>query len=374
MAPRAAGEVAAADHDSEGAVVVRWTREVPPGGRIDLEWEVWSELSPPLAVESQQAVGAPQSVWAPPAPDGTGASGDGMAGAGIDAGPGASTGLATTEEIEALFPAIPKVEPDRGARAYREWTDDATVVASDNELFDLAVRRCVADLRLLSNAGPEPGERYVAAGVPWYTTLFGRDSILTAYEALAFRPTLAEEALAVLAVRQATEVDDSRDMQPGKILHELRTGEMARTRELPFRPYYGSVDSTPLWLILLGATFDWTGDRGLVDRLWPNALAALAWIDTWGDRDGDGFVEYARRSPRGLLNQGWKDSHDSIRDREGRMAKPPIALAEVQGYVYEAKQRMAGLARLRGETTLADRLEREASKLQARFHDAFWVE
>jgi glycogen debranching enzyme len=372
IAPSAAGEVAPADHDSEGAVVVRWTREVPPGGRIDLEWEVWSELSPPLAVEPQEAVGAPQSVWALPAPDGTGASGDGMAGAGIDAGPGASTGLATTEEIEALFPAIPKVEPERGARAYREWTNDATVVASDNELFDLAIRRCVADLRLLSCEGPDPGERYVAAGVPWYTTLFGRDAVLTAYQSLAFRPALAAEALAVLAARQATEIDDSRDMQPGKILHELRTGEMARTRELPHRPYYGSVDATPLWLILLGATFDWTGDRSLVERFWPNALAALRWIDEYGTGP-DGFVTYERRTAQGLVNQGWKDSSDSIRDSEGRTVEAPIALAEVQGYVFDAKRRMARLARLRGEDELAARLEGEAAALRERFEAAFWL-
>jgi glycogen debranching enzyme len=373
IAPSAAGEVAPADHDSEGAVVVRWTREVPPGGRIDLEWEVWSELSPPLAVEPQQAaVGAPQSVWALPATDGTGASGDGMAGAGIDAGPGASTGLATTEEIEALFPAIPKVEPERGARAYREWTNDATVVASDNELFDLAIRRCVADLRLLSCEGPDPGERYVAAGVPWYTTLFGRDAVLTAYQSLAFRPALAAEALAVLAARQATEIDDSRDMQPGKILHELRTGEMARTRELPHRPYYGSVDATPLWLILLGATFDWTGDRSLVERFWPNALAALRWIDEYGTGP-DGFVTYERRTAQGLVNQGWKDSSDSIRDSEGRTVEAPIALAEVQGYVFDAKRRMARLARLRGEDELAARLEGEAAALRERFEAAFWL-
>ena len=137
----------------------------------------------------------------------------------------------------------------------------------------------VADLRLLINDGPGPGERYVAAGVPWFTTLFGRDAIIAAFQSLAFRPQLAVETLDVLAALQATEVDDWRDAEPGKILHELRTGEMARTGELPLAPYYGSVDATPLWLILLAATFDWTGDRGLVDRLWPNALRALDWID-----------------------------------------------------------------------------------------------
>ena len=173
---------------------------------------------------------------------------------------------------------------------------------------------------------------------------------------------------------QATEEDPSRDAEPGKILHELRTGEMARNRETPHRPYYGTVDATPLWLILFGATFDWTGDRTVVDRLWPNALRALEWIDRYGDRDGDGFVEYERRTPHGLVNQGWKDSSDCIRDRHGRLAQAPVALAEVQGYVYDAKRRMAGLARVRGEEALAVRLDAEAETLRARFEDAFWSE
>jgi glycogen debranching enzyme len=154
----------------------------------------------------------------------------------------------------------------------------------------------------------------------------------------------------------------------------MRAGETARAGELPHSPYYGSIDSTPLWLILLGETFDWTGDRDLVDRLWPNAIAALRWIDEWGDRDGDGFVEYERHSKRGLLNQGWKDSGDAIRDRQGREARPPIALAEVQGYVYDAKHRLARLARMRGDVELAVRLDREADDLQKRFEEAFWVE
>jgi glycogen debranching enzyme len=149
---------------------------------------------------------------------------------------------------------------------------------------------------------------------------------------------------------------------------------MARSQELPHRPYYGSVDATPLWLILLAATFDWTGDRGLVDRLWPNVLRALDWIDTSGDPDGDGFVEYERRSPRGLLNQGWKDSADCIRDRRGRLAVAPIALAEVQGYVFDARVRIARLARLRGDEDLAGRLERDAATLRERFEAAFWSE
>ena len=198
--------------------------------------------------------------------------------------------------------------------------------------------------------------------------------MISAFQALAFRPQIAVEILDVLAAYQATNDDPFRDAEPGKILHELRTGEMARSGELPHTPYYGSVDSTPLWLILFGATFDWTGDRGMVERLWPNALAALAWIDTYGDRDGDGFVEYERRSERGLLNQGWKDSRDAIRDRTGREAEAPIALAEVQGYVFDAKRRMARLAALRGDIALATRLDAEADQLATRFEEAFWID
>jgi glycogen debranching enzyme len=278
-----------------------------------------------------------------------------------------------SERRDALFPEPPRVAADEGAGAYHAWSRGTTSVQTDHEIFNLTLLRGLNDLRLLVNDGPSDGERYVAAGVPWFTTLFGRDAIITALQVLAVRPQLAVETLAVLAARQATEVDDDRDAEPGKILHELRTGEMARTGELPFRPYYGSVDSTPLWLILLGATYEWTGDRELVDRFWPNALAALEWIDRWGDRDGDGFVEYARRARGGLINQGWKDSHDAVRDHDGRVAAPPIALAEVQGYVYDAKRRMATLARVRGDSDLADRLDRDATALRDRFNEAFWL-
>jgi glycogen debranching enzyme len=266
------------------------------------------------------------------------------------------------------------VSSDEGAAAYRAWERGTATAVSDHELFNLVLKRSVSDLRLLLNDGPGPGERYVAAGVPWFTTLFGRDALISAFQSLAFRPQLAVETLSVLAAHQATEDDPWRDAEPGKILHELRSGEMARTGELPHTPYYGSVDSTPLWLILLGATFEWTGDRGLVDRLWPNAMAALGWIDRYGDLDGDGFIEYQRRSERGLLNQGWKDSGDAVRDRHGQEMVGPIALAEVQGYVFDAKRRLAGLARMRGEDDLAARLDADAAALAARFEAAFWVE
>jgi glycogen debranching enzyme len=311
-----------------GSVLVRWRREVTPGTQTEVEWIVWGT--------DDEAPGA-----VPPAVD--------------------------------TFPDPPPMSEADGVAAYAAWTEGSTLIQSDNQLFDRLVARGLTDLQLLMNDGPDPGERYVAAGVPWFATLFGRDALVTAYEAMAVRPSLAVETLQVLAAHQATVNDPEHDAEPGKIPHELRTGEMARTGELPFGAYYGSVDSTPLWLVLLGETFDWTGDRALVDRLWPNALAALEWIDRSGDLDGDGFVEYRRRSKRGLINQGWKDSSDAVRDREGNPVEPPIALAEVQGYVFDAKRRLARLARLRGETDLADRLEADAALLKKRFDEAFWM-
>ncbi|HEX5828857.1 MAG TPA: glycogen debranching N-terminal domain-containing protein [Candidatus Limnocylindrales bacterium] len=279
---------------------------------------------------------------------------------------------AGADHPEALFPPSPRVDEDPIAASYRAWTSGFTEIRTDNELFNLSIIRSADDLRLLLNDGPGDGDRYLAAGVPWFTTLFGRDALITAFQALAVRPQLAIDTLETLAALQGDADDPERDMEPGKILHELRTGEMARNGETPHTPYYGTADATPLWLILLGATYDWTGDRAVVDRLWPNALRALEWIDAYGDRDGDGFVEYERRSDRGLLNQGWKDSSDGIRDRHGRLAHTPIALAEVQGYVFDAKRRMAALARLRGDAELAGRLEGDAEALRRRFEDAFW--
>jgi glycogen debranching enzyme len=256
------------------------------------------------------------------------------------------------------------------AHAHASWLSKSSVVETDHELINQVIRRSLDDLCLLESTDPL-GDRFIAAGVPWFTTLFGRDSLITSLQTVSFAPRLAIQSLEILAKRQATAVDAWRDAEPGKILHEFRTSEMSRTGELPFAPYYGSIDSTPLWLILLGETHDWTGDDGLVDRLWPNALAALEWIDHWGDRDGDGFVEYERRAETGLRNQGWKDSSDSIRWLDGTLAETPIALAEVQGYVFDAKRRIARLARRRGEAGLADRLENEASVLQRRFAEHF---
>jgi len=334
--------------EGDAAVRLSWTVTLAPGAGHQLGWTVWSSTGP------------------------ADSPGDSPADSPGDAPADALDDAVTPAALERLFPATPSVEADSGSAAYDDWTASTSVVDSDHELFDLVIARSVADLRLLRNDGPDPGEHYVAAGVPWFSTLFGRDAILTAFEALPFRPQLAIETLTVLANHQSTVDDPTRDAEPGKILHELRTGEMARSGELPHTPYFGSVDSTPLWLVLLGATFDWTGDRALLDRLWPNALAALDWIDRYGDRDGDGFVEYERRTEHGLLNQGWKDSLDAVRDRAGRTVDGPIALVEVQGYVYDAKRRLAGLARVRGDHQLAARLEADAERLRDRFASAFW--
>jgi glycogen debranching enzyme len=230
--------------------------------------------------------------------------------------------------------------------------------------------RALADLDLLTEAGPGPGQRLLAAGLPWFAALFGRDALLSAYEAIAFRADLAVDALTVLAERQAGQ-SDAHGGEPGQILHELRTGEMARLGEVPFGPSFGSVDATPLFLVLLGETIDWLDDRALLDRLWPAALRALAWIDARLGSHPGGFLRYDGR-PGALANEGWKDSPDAVRDRDGAIVPSPIALAEVQGYVYEAWRRMARLARQQGEAHLARRLIRQAARLRARVDAAFW--
>ena len=250
---------------------------------------------------------------------------------------------------------------------------DAPRIQSDHELLDRTLVRSLADLATLRNDGPAEGESYLAAGIPWFATLFGRDSLIAGLETVAFMPALAKATLEVLGRLQATRDDPWHDAEPGKILHEMRAGEMARAGETPHDAYYGSVDSTPLWLILLAETHAWTGDDALLDRLWPNALAALGWIENSGDLDGDGFIEYQRRSKLGLLNQGWKDSGDSVRHLDGRPAEGPIALAEVQGYVFAAYRSMARLARHRGDLGLAERLDVAAATLQSRFEAAFWL-
>jgi glycogen debranching enzyme len=280
---------------------------------------------------------------------------------------------------------VPQVEGQRSragrqdfgqqARARREifaeWETQSTHFSSSNRIFDSMLDTAKSDFHALQI--PEGKEHVIAAGIPWFASLFGRDSIIAAYQSLFLSPQLAAETLRVLARYQGNEVNDWRDEQPGKILHEYREGEMTRAGEVPFGPYYGSVDATPLWLILLSETFNWTDDEQLVRDMLPHAYRALEWIEHYGDLDGDGFVEYIRRSSRGLANQGWKDSWDAIMHRDGEIAKPPIALAEVQGYVYEAKYRMASLLRTFGDARLAEKLRKESTEMARRFEKAFWM-
>jgi glycogen debranching enzyme len=246
------------------------------------------------------------------------------------------------------------------------------VIETSNPLVNLWLDRSVSDLAMLTTSLPTGPYPY--AGVPWYSTTFGRDGILTARQYLWVDADMARGVLAFLAATQATEIDPARDAEPGKILHEARKGEMARTGEIPFGRYYGTVDATPLFVALAGAYYQRTGDLDFVHSIWPQVRLALDWIDQYGDADGDGFVEYARHSEEGLLQQGWKDSQDSVFHSDGRLADAPIALCEVQGYVYEAKQMGAMLAALFGDAALARRLTQDAQTLKDRFARAFWCE
>jgi glycogen debranching enzyme len=246
------------------------------------------------------------------------------------------------------------------------------VLSTSNSQFDEWICRSLADLRMLSTETPHG--RYPYAGVPWFSTPFGRDGIITALQCLWFSPEMARGVLRFLAFTQAEAESDAQDAQPGKILHETRSGEMAATGEVPFGRYYGSIDSTPLFLMLGGAYLERTADLALVRALWPNFQRALEWIDRYGDCDGDGFVEYVRKTDRGLANQGWKDSHDSVFHADGRLAEAPIALCEVQGYVYAAKRAAAAMARALEMHAMAEQLEQQAQALQQRFEDSFWCE
>jgi glycogen debranching enzyme len=245
-------------------------------------------------------------------------------------------------------------------------------VSTDGLSVNAALARSFDDL--LTLRGELGGQRYYAAGVPWFSTLFGRDSLISAYQTLAFDPRIAEETLRLLARRQGEHVDDWRDEQPGRILHELRVGELARLHEIPHTPYFGSIDATPLFLVLLARHASWVGSLDLFRELRPNVERALEWIDRFGVLDDSGFVAYDSTTKHALMNQGWKDSGDAIVTVEGDVATPPIALAEVQGYVYAAKREVASLYERDGNRNLADRLRHEAEALRDRFERAFWSE
>jgi glycogen debranching enzyme len=257
-------------------------------------------------------------------------------------------------------------------RAFTLARGDVCEITSSNEQFDRWMARSRADLHMMiteTEAGPYP-----YAGVPWFSTPFGRDGIITALQLLWADPTVARGVLGYLAATQATAVVPEQDAEPGKILHETRGGEMAALGEVPFGRYYGSVDATPLFVMLAGAYYDRTADRPFIESIWGHIERALAWLDGYGDPDGDGFVEYWRRSPKGLEQQGWKDSHDSVFHADGSLADGPIALCEVQGYAYAARLSAARLATALGREPMAQALTERAAALRAEFERRFWCE
>lgn len=269
--------------------------------------------------------------------------------------------------------AVPALDTEYSTidRSYREWADRATSIVSDNELFNAVVDRALYDLRLLMDY--LPSGLLPTAGIPWFSVPFGRDSLITSYQTLMLQPDIAYGTLRFLASSQGSAFDDWRDEEPGKILHEVRLGEMARLGEVPHEAYYGTVDATPLFVILLSELVRWTGDWGLVSELRPNLHRALEWIRKNGDRNQDRFLEYRSRSSRGVRNQGWKDSEGSVMWPDGALAEPPIAVVEAQGYAYDARVRAAELLSGLGDHQYAGELRAEAAQLKIDFERRFWL-
>ncbi len=268
-------------------------------------------------------------------------------------------------------------EQEHAEGALTAWLAEVPRFRSDSALLVNVFDRSIRDLAALRITGRIKGEPYVlpAAGLPWFMTLFGRDTLITSLQTVWVGPELARGALHLLGALQGTREDDFRDEEPGKILHEVRNGELTVTGEKPHSPYYGTADATPLYLILMSEYWRFERDDEFVRARWPNVVAALGWIDRYGDRDGDGYVEYQTRSSQGLGNQCWKDSWDGVQFSDGRIPYLPIATAEIQGYVYDAKLRVAELAeQVAGDAELASRLRAEAAALRERFNRDFWTE
>ncbi len=279
------------------------------------------------------------------------------------------------EFLEPMHRAFADPEKE-GELLFKKWTDEVPRLLSSWDLHHHVFRKSIVDLAALRLRATFGSEEYwlPAAGLPWFMAIFGRDTIITSYQSLWVGPELVRGALHALAELQGTTVDDFKDEQPGRIPHELRFGELTALGLKPHSPYYGTCDATPLWLVLLSEYWRFTHDDACCHELRDSALAALRWIDEFGDADGDGYVEYKTRSTQGLENQGWKDSGDGITFADGRLAKPPIALAEIQGYVFDAKRRIAELAeRVWKDDVLAARLRRESEELAERFERDFWI-
>jgi glycogen debranching enzyme len=252
----------------------------------------------------------------------------------------------------------------------KQWCQRVTQIRSDSEAFNQIISRAEQDIYLLRQSFDK--QQVLSAGVPWFSTLFGRDALIAASQTLILDPAIAKATLEILAHYQGKEEDDWRDENYGKILHEIRLGEMARCGEIPHTPYYGTIDATPLWLMLYAEYFTWTNDFNTLEQLWSNALGAMDWIDAQSQKTG--YLCYERKSKRGLVNQGWKDSNDCIVDRHGNLATGAIALCEVQAYVYAAKIRLSQIARLKKRVDLAERWETEAKDLKLRFNRDFWLQ
>ncbi len=252
----------------------------------------------------------------------------------------------------------------------QNWVQQITRIRSDKSTFNRIIERAEQDMYLLRQSFGK--HKTVSAGVPWFSTLFGRDSLITASQSLMLNPQIAKETLILLAAYQGKTDDEWREEEPGKILHELRLGEMARCQEVPHTPYYGTIDATPLWLMLYAEYYAWTNDVEILEQLWPNALLAMEWIDR--NMKQIGYLSYFRTSKRGLANQGWKDSGDCMVNHKGELANGPIALCEVQAYVYAAKLRLAEIARMKKRLDLAERWQEEARSLKLRFNRDFWME
>ena len=291
-------------------------------------------------------------------------------------------GELTFGEVEQLSPSLSTQAINSDGRfdkavnymrfSYWTWETQSSRFSTDSEEFSALLKRSQIDLRVLS--APDGDAYFPSAGIPWYTCPFGRDSIITALQALALNPLIAVGTLRVLARHQGSREDPWREEQPGKILHELRMGEMARLNLVPHTPYYGSVDATPLFVLLFTETMCWLDDDNLYEEMMPHVWKAIEWIDKYGDVDGDGFVEYTASTNRGgIRNQVWKDSEDSIQFPDGSWAETPLAAVEVQAYVYAAKRGLSELLRRKGDIAAADKLASQAARLKKRFNKAFWV-